>query len=306
MTKPPLFDLIIPTYNNADELITCLNSLERQTLRSFRVIVCIDGSTDETRERLTNINYEFDLIVTEHPNGKNCGRNAARNLALPYLCAPYICFLDSDLHASKGLLEQHYEVLTSSDCVSVGFINYSSLSDNLWARYLERRGRGKYHHQSTIPFNYLVTGNCSMPAEWFTRVGGQDPNMANYGGGDTELAFRLWKQIRPQVKANHKAIAYANSEKTLNQALQDMYRFGNENLPYLVEKHPESRFLYFFEHVTANELKGILIRKLLHPIMLNLKNYIGYLPLWLQFQVINYLVLVAIYSGYYDRQPDQL
>ncbi len=306
MSDTPLFDVIIPTYDNAEELLACLDSLKHQSLIKFRVLVCIDGSTDDTRQKLESASFPFELVITEHSDGKNYGRNAARNLALSHLSAPYICFLDSDLRASTRLLAEHYALLKSSECVSVGHINYYDQSDNLWAQYLETRGRGKFHHRSSIPFNYMVTGNCAMPAEWFQRVGGQDPEMKSYGGGDTELAFRLWKRIRPDVKANHQAVAYANSEKSLDAALLDMYHFGNENLPYLVEKHPESKFLYFFEHITTKELKGMLLRPWLHPATLRLHHYIEHLPQWLKFPVINYLVLVAIYSGYYNHPIDQL
>lgn len=43
-----LFDIIIPTYNNYEELKNCLVAFEHQTIKNFRVFVCIDGSTDET------------------------------------------------------------------------------------------------------------------------------------------------------------------------------------------------------------------------------------------------------------------
>lgn len=304
MPDTPLFDLIIPTYNNADELIACLDSLRDQSLSNFKVIVCIDGSTDDTREQLKHASFPFELVIVEQPDGKNHGRNAARNLALHYITAPYLCFLDSDLLTSTHFLRHHFELLRKYSCISVGFIEYSDLKNNLWAQYLETRGRGKYPHESAIPFNYMVTGNCAMPAKWFIEAGGQDPTMRRYGGGDTELAFRLWKLIRPEVRANHKAVAYAGSEKSLDQALVDMSRFGRENLPYLVQKHPESRFLYYFEHVTAPELKGMLLRMTLCSNALRLRKCLSRLPKPFQFALINYLVLVAVYAGYYKRFPE--
>lgn len=44
----PLVSVIIPTYNRQSELRRCLDSLVKQTLGDFEVLVCDDGSTDNT------------------------------------------------------------------------------------------------------------------------------------------------------------------------------------------------------------------------------------------------------------------
>jgi glycosyltransferase involved in cell wall biosynthesis len=88
--------VIIPTYNNLPELRQCLKALSQQTYTDFVAYVCVDGSTDGTLEYLSSQPYEFVKVLT-HPDGRNHGRNAARNLALPYLHQHrWVAFLDSD------------------------------------------------------------------------------------------------------------------------------------------------------------------------------------------------------------------
>lgn len=88
------FSIIIPTYNRANLLDRCLQSLVNQTYKDFEVIVCDDGSTDNTKEiyekykNNLNIQYLWD---------KNWGGPARpRNKGIAASQGEWICFLDSD------------------------------------------------------------------------------------------------------------------------------------------------------------------------------------------------------------------
>ena len=95
MPDSPVFTIIIPIYNTADYLPQCLDSLLSQTVRSFRVIMVDDGSTDGSgeaaREYARRFPEMFTLLTQE-----NRGQGAARNLALRQVDTPYVAFLDSD------------------------------------------------------------------------------------------------------------------------------------------------------------------------------------------------------------------
>jgi len=90
----PLVSIVIPTFNRAMALNRCLDGLVDQTFKNFEVLVCDDGSTDNTKEIVEkftsslNIKYYYD---------KNFGGPARpRNVGIRIARGKYIAFLDSD------------------------------------------------------------------------------------------------------------------------------------------------------------------------------------------------------------------
>lgn len=120
--------VVIPTYNNLAELRYCLAALAQQRYRDFTAYVCVDGSTDETLAYLHAVEEELPFLrVLTHPDGRNHGRNAARNLALPYLPAhKWVAFLDSDSVPLPDWLEQFLSTPPRPDEVLLGAILYFS------------------------------------------------------------------------------------------------------------------------------------------------------------------------------------
>jgi len=53
MTKPCL-SIVLPTYNHASGLCGCLDDILAQTFCDYEIIAADDGSTDNTRETITD------------------------------------------------------------------------------------------------------------------------------------------------------------------------------------------------------------------------------------------------------------
>jgi len=90
----PLFSVIIPTYNRADILIVALDSLVAQTYKNFEVIVCDDGSTDNTNTVAEDYKGKLDLTYIWEENWGGPAR--PRNNGIKASKGDWICFLDSD------------------------------------------------------------------------------------------------------------------------------------------------------------------------------------------------------------------
>lgn len=89
-----LFSIIIPTFNRVLALERCLNSLLLQNYKNFEVIICDDGSTDNTFEMVEKFRGQINLRYYYNENWG--GPAKPRNLGLSVASGKWICFLDSD------------------------------------------------------------------------------------------------------------------------------------------------------------------------------------------------------------------
>jgi GT2 family glycosyltransferase len=87
----PSISVVIPVYNGAAHIETCLTALSRTETAPLECIVVDDGSTDSSRE----IAHRFGAKVLS-TNGR-CGPAFARNLGAKEAKGQIILFLDSDV-----------------------------------------------------------------------------------------------------------------------------------------------------------------------------------------------------------------
>lgn len=99
----PKVSVIVPTYNRAEDLRRCLNALTTQTVDDFEVLVCDDGSTDQTADVVNEFLSWLDIT---YDYAENFGGPARpRNRGIRLARSPYIAFLDSDDWWSPEKLE---------------------------------------------------------------------------------------------------------------------------------------------------------------------------------------------------------
>lgn len=294
------FDIIVPTYNNLNELKQCLRGFEDQTFKDFRVLICVDGSTDGTIEYLGSAKYEFEFDVLIHPDNFHKGRNETRNLSLSIISAKYILFFDSDIIAQNDLLQRHLDLLEQKDCISVGEIVYQNSNENLWADYLQTRGKGKYIDQAEIPGYYLNTQNVAFKLKYFLELEGQDPELSkNYGGDDTILGYTIEKELNIPFYYNKSAVGYSHLDKTLEKALKQMREFGAVNLKIIRRKYPDFKQIFRFDIAESSLLHHKLLRIFMRDRVAKfLQSCLNFLPRPLKIKIVHYLVFNSIYQGF--------
>ena len=98
----PKISVIIPVYNTEKYIEKCLESLAKQTMQDFEVIVVNDGSTDNSEKVIKDYkkNSNLDIKYLEKENG---GLASARNYGVEYASGKYISFLDSDDYLDEDL-----------------------------------------------------------------------------------------------------------------------------------------------------------------------------------------------------------
>ena len=98
--------IIMPVYNSGNYLDTAINSILRQSLKDFELIVIDDGSTDGSAEKCDEYAKQDSRVVVVHQ--KNGGICNARNTALKMAQGAYVAFSDHDDEYLDGLLEDTY------------------------------------------------------------------------------------------------------------------------------------------------------------------------------------------------------
>jgi biofilm PGA synthesis N-glycosyltransferase PgaC len=92
---PPLISILVPCFNEGDNVDDTIESLVNQTYPNFEIIAVNDGSSDDTRERL-------DALAAIHPQlrvihlASNQGKAMALNMATLAARGEYLVCLDGD------------------------------------------------------------------------------------------------------------------------------------------------------------------------------------------------------------------
>ena len=113
-----MLSIIVPIYNVADYLASCLRSIQQQTYTDFEVVMVDDGSTDESAliaAQWVQQDVRFRLV-----NQANGGCASARNHGLALAQGEYITFIDSDDYYQVGtILAEAVTLLEQSPTVDV-------------------------------------------------------------------------------------------------------------------------------------------------------------------------------------------
>ena len=113
MKNNPLISVVLPTYNVAQYLQQCLESVAAQTYRNIEVIIIIDGATDgsyEIAQEFCKTDGRFSVYWQE-----NAGSGPARNNGLAHSQGELVMFVDPDDWIEPELLEKLYEAQSEGD-----------------------------------------------------------------------------------------------------------------------------------------------------------------------------------------------
>jgi glycosyltransferase involved in cell wall biosynthesis len=186
----PLVSVIVPCYNAAKTLRSCLLAAVGQTYRPVEVVVVDDASTDDSA------GIAELLGVRVHRRTVNGGVSAARNLGVARSSGAVLFFLDSDVELAPDAVANAVAVLRSDpDCGCVyGVLAEQPLYDDgpvEWYRTL--------HLHSVLiravgVVSTAVFAMAAMPRAVFDRIGPFDENLRS--AEDDEYSDRLLPRYR--------------------------------------------------------------------------------------------------------------
>lgn len=130
MNDNPLVSIIITNYNNAEDVLECLDSIRETTYPNYEIIVVDDGSTDNSLEVLRK-REDIRLIET----GKNYGFIKANNIGIRESKGEMICLLNNDTVVDKEWLGEMVKTISSDEEIAATypfFIDYGTSKEEMW------------------------------------------------------------------------------------------------------------------------------------------------------------------------------
>jgi teichuronic acid biosynthesis glycosyltransferase TuaG len=112
----PFISIIIPTYNRKNRLKRAIESVLCQTFQNFELLICDDGSTDESHEMVARFGDPRIRWITEEHSG---GPAKPRNRGIKEAKGEWFAFLDSDDLWKVDKLEKQLHVLKSHNVAAV-------------------------------------------------------------------------------------------------------------------------------------------------------------------------------------------
>lgn len=112
--------IIVPIYNEEENLRKCIESLINQTYKELEIILINDGSTDKSKEIIES--FKDKRIVAIHK--KNTGISDTRNKGIDKSTGDYIMFVDSDDYLELNCIERLIETAEKENSEIVMFNYY--------------------------------------------------------------------------------------------------------------------------------------------------------------------------------------
>lgn len=296
--------MVVPTFDNVDELRRCVESLRAQSVPPDEILVCVDGSTDNTFAYLASLHGDDEVPVRAltHPAKAHRGRAATRNLALDQMGDGYVWFVDSDMVLAPDALAQHLALVRERRCVSQGQVVYENAADAMWAAYLDTRAYHRRQDRAPLPFNWFSAANALVRAAHVRQIGGFDRSLAGYGGEDLDFAYRLERASEEPYINNRRAIAATVETKSVAQAMAQFEEYGATNLHRVQELHPEMPPMYELQRLGSRATADRLFVAAVNPVTDRVVDLIlPIAPRRLRNQLLNYKVVSAVWRGY--RSP---
>jgi glycosyltransferase involved in cell wall biosynthesis len=177
---PPVFSIVLCTYNAETYLDDCIQSLLNQTFPDFELIIVDDGSRDGTLMYLETLQ---DLRIKLIRLGSNHGLIHARTCGFEAAQGRYIAVMDADDIAAPNRLEEQFRAMEDQGLDVCG--TFHTTLDNATGQRRNRKGRSSDSDLRALLTIYSPLCNPSTSLKTSTvRETGYDtgyPHAEDYG-----------------------------------------------------------------------------------------------------------------------------
>ena len=229
--ETPSASVIIVTYNHSILLLKNLDSLNKQTVSDFEIII-IDN------------NEKIDIfpLIKKYPINyvklkKNYGLSFARNIGIKLARGEIVIFLDDDAIPASDFVEQHIKAYQINDIIGLRGKAIPTNNKNIYNHF-------SYHYNygnKTIPYYINLEGNSSFKKEELSNIGGFNPKLEGAGGYEgLELTYRILGKYRDKNKLIYypNVVIYHDYSKNFINFIKKRIRH-KKNFKMLKEKYKD-------------------------------------------------------------------
>jgi glycosyltransferase involved in cell wall biosynthesis len=284
--------VIIPTYNRATLLDYTLRSITAQKLpkRNFEVIVCDDGSSDNTKQVVDNYRERLDIKYFFQED-KGFQLATVRNIGISQAKGDVCVFIDTGILLDENCLSAHADLHkgTSQSLAAIGYVlgiepadvmpdktvyepsidieNVSTTiaefeKNSAWAdpRDIYYKKYNDHIESLPAPWVFFWGANISARRKHLIDVGMFDETFnGRWGCEDNDMGFRLHqKGIKLVVCRASKSLHYPHEKGASGEKEQ-----GYRNCEYFLSKYNAPEIQLFLDHYRSNftDINEILLKK---------------------------------------------
>ncbi len=270
----PFFSVIVPVYNNENDLEKCIESILSQTYKNFELILVNDGSTDRSPQicdKFAAIDRRVQVIHKE----KNTGVVAARNDGLFHASGKYIYHVDGDDWIAQELLKKASQVLDTEDPPDIFAFCFQLVQEDNYIKRKLKIEEGMYDRErleKEIFPDLICTirktierGKCSasladkiIARKLLEKHYCKDTTL--FRGEDSVCSYECMYNAN-KVYFSKEALYFYNrdsSSSTMSQYHADLYE-GNKAVANYLRKHLRAGDDFQLERqIKASEFRGVL------------------------------------------------
>ena len=120
-----MITVLTPTFNRGGELQSLWDSLQKQTVKDFEWLVVDDGSTDGTKNLITQLQEKSDFPI-RYIYKNNGGKHTALNVGIQTICSELTFIVDSDDcvtdDAIESILKIHKKYRSQNNICGYAFL----------------------------------------------------------------------------------------------------------------------------------------------------------------------------------------
>jgi teichuronic acid biosynthesis glycosyltransferase TuaG len=161
--------VVIPAYNAAATIARAIESVLAQTHPVLDVLVCDDGSTDDTRDVVAGLQQPAVKWV---PCGRNFGPGKPRNMGAAMAQGDWLCFLDSDDSWLPTKLQKQFAAHRETGCQLIATNAFVLRDGTIASQLLLRHPPARVGFEGLLHDNVIVCSSVMVSREVWLRTQG--------------------------------------------------------------------------------------------------------------------------------------